>query len=437
MLQYFEVDQIRIPCGLITSFSYSKRGNVIETKRNEFICRGFSCQEIAVAFSIEKPAIGLFEAVGVDYSWGDLCDMVLSLEPNIENPPSPVYLAGNRICPELLFSLTSITCTPQADLNGNISRIDVSMALSGSACSKESATDGDAISYDENAIIPKVSITCNGKTAICQDSIAISDLILTPTTLHLGLLLADSHTEKNPNAWVYTLATDKSAFVDVDGFGRYYVQNAQTDEDSVSYECSVFSKESDVVITDSMMQTNLGACIARTRLNTSVQPALAKIPVDYYTIHRNSVDTLKELAETLGFIVAFRDGGIQCVDLPERIFDASDLNYYITDDVVSAPTTKVVFRDGLHEYTAGTDEGFTNVVNSPVCTGANRAESILRLRQFMERGITITIPWNSKIKHYSAVKLNYTNNSINCLVTDYSIDVLQNTMTLRLNYLER
>lgn len=431
-------DTIRIPLAVLTSFSYSKRGNIVETSRNTHISRGFGCQELSISFSLTPSVLVIFNEVGNTFSsFGEMAYNFMSLEPDIETEPSHVYLAGNVICPELLFSLTSITATPQSDLYGVLQRVDVQMVLSGSKCSKESAKQMP-VSYDENAVLPRVSVTCKGKTAVCQDSISICELVITPTTLNISLLLSTSHADKSSNAWVYTVATDKTVYIDVDGYGRYYVQNAHTDGDSVSYECSIFSRNADAVITKTLLDSTLQSVLNALDLSVSVKSdSISKINVDNYTIHSDSVQTLKELASNLGFLAAFRENTAFLFELPETLNNADELNYFIEDDIVSSPTTKAIYRDGLHEFSSGSDAGFCIIVNSPVCTKTDRASKLLDVQRFMERGITIEIPLNTHIKHYSGVRLNYNGNQIDCLVTDFSADLLANTMILRLNYLER
>lgn len=441
MMKYLSIlnDTVRIPLAILTGFSYPKRANVIETQKNTFVCRGLSCSEVNVAFTLTPPVVSLFnEASNEAMTFQDLVMLFMTLEPDVEVKPSSIILADNVICPELLFSLTSITATPSADLNGVIQQVDVNLVLSGSACSKVSSKTPN-VSYDENLAIPETSITVNGQTALCQDDIAISEMVITPTTLNITLLLSTSHKMKSSNAWIFTPTVDKSSYFTVNGYGNFYIVNASTNEDSCSYECSIFDREADVTKTFTVMDGTITSVLRKLELDYVIRSkALADIRIDNYFAMKSSPDCLKELQDSLGFLTAWHEGKANLFELPESLNNPTELAYYIQEDEVSSPTTAVVFRDGLHEYKAESGEdGFTMVVYSPVCTPNDRSSQILRIQNFMEHGITLTTPLIPRIRHYSGIRLVYNGTFIDCLVTDYSIDVLQNTMTLRLNYIRR
>lgn len=439
-MQYLSVlgDTLRIPLAVLTSLSYSKKGNIIETSRNTYACRGFACREIATGFSITSSVVSLFNEVNTR-QWSSLQDLVayiVQIDPSSSNEPYHVYAGGHCICPELLFTLTSSTQTFQSDLNGTLQRCDVTWTLSGCRLSKDSS-ERAVTSYDDSVQLPRVEIYCRGRHMECRDDISICDLRLTPTTLRISLLLSDSFRDKSSNAWVYDVATEDGYF-DVNGYGRYYVKNASTTEDSVSYECSVFTRRDDQSITKTILDKPLRAVLNELSKDVVVRDlGIAGIVVDHYTINGNSEDTLRELADSLGFLVGFDRNHVYLVEVPTGIPTGSPLEYYIDDDVVSSPTMALSYRDAIHEYYTRIGDGASAVIDSPVCTSTDRSGELLRLTRMRERSILLTVPFNPSIRHLSACRLVYNGTTIPALVMDYDADLMSNTMQLTLCYTDR
>lgn len=430
---------LNIPLSILTGCSYTKAGNIVETSKNKFYCKGYACREVAVSFSLTPPALAHFNECN-DGRWLRFPDLVayfMQLVPDKVQPPYALYIAGHAICPELKFTITSATNTLQSDRLGNVQRCDVALTLSGCACAKAAAQQGLA-SYDSNLEMPKTTISCKGKTCVCQDEIAISEMQITPTTLRLRLLLSDSFKEKSANAWVFQPAQDSTSVIAVDGYGSFYIKSVSTDEDSVVYECSIFSKTAEQAITQTVLDGNLATVLGKLRIEHSVEDAaLNTVDVSNYTLNGSSVEVLKELQENLGFLIGWRDGKAHIFEVPKVITANGELNYFITEDIASAPTTRMVYRDALHEYRAGNQEGQEIIINSPVCTSTDRAPNLLSFYQLMESAITLTVPNNKGIKHMAQVTLNYNGGAINCLVTDYTADLITNTMQLQLSYIKR
>lgn len=444
--------ELKIPLAIISGISYGKAANLVETHKNIFRCKGFGCKSISVSFSVQSNVMPLFyelnpamaQSAGnsVGWSFADLVKYLIALKPDINTKPFHVYLADNCICPELLFAITSTTQTMQSDFNGRVMQCDFSMTLSGCACSKESSRETE-VSYDNLSEMPSVTLHVGENSIRFAEDISMSRFVMTPTELQIDAILATSYKEKSAYAWVFTPAQSQSSFIDVDGFGRFYIKNSQWDGDILSFECSRFSKKSEEIITKTFMDTTLDSVISALELpvRISSKTALKDTNIAHIFIRENSIDALRILRDNLGFMTAITEQEIVCYDLPDRLprKDVIDINYFIDDDIVSSKTTRVIVRDGIHEYISGvkTEDGAEVLINSPIFSYTDRSSMILKKTRFNENAIEINIPYNPQIKHNSIVSVNYDKRVIMCIVSDYEIDFLSNNMRILLNYLER
>ena len=440
MLTVEILNGFKIPLCIIGNLAYTKTANVIPTSRLKLRVRGFQCRELSLAIKLTPAVLNMFNEVNtIKFErFSDLVKYFIGLVPNINNKPFHVYLANECIIPELLFSVTSATQTFQSDLNGNIQACDINLVLSGVKCSKESFVNPTA-SSDDNATIPTVIIHNSGRECKCEDNISISNFILTPTTLELDLILSDSFKHKNDKAWLNDLTASDNSFITVEGYGSFYIENASLVDSILKLECSVFSREQKKVITNTIFTSTLPRVTSELKgsIRYTAKDTLKQTNVEYYYINANTPDTLKELQDNLGFLCCFRDNEIILYEVPENLYNSNALPFPITDDISSAKTCKIVYRDSVHSFEAGAPEGNTVLINSPVCTNDDRSAQLLRYYNFMENQIAVVVPYDNRIKHHSTVALVKDDQYIYCLVTNYSIDILSNTMTLNLNYITR
>lgn len=422
-MKYLTIGAFNLPLCALLSCSYSKRAHVVETSKNTFVSRGMECREIALSFFVSPILLNEFnECNGGAFADGSsLLSAFCDWKPDRKATPFAVFAGGEHLCPELLFLPTSITRTLQADRNGNVQSLEVSATLSGVARAKQSARVVP-VSYDNKP--PSVRFVFGDKSVNCQNDISIAEMEATPRALRIRLLLGTSQQDKSSRAWIFQPAA--GAFFDVDGLGRFYIKHAETDENSAVYECGIF--KDDAAKTRTFFDTTLNVIAEK------IGAVAPSIPIDNYTQTTNDEEALERLAADLGLCLAYDKGKPRLFELVEPSGGA--LNYYISSDVVSSPTGRVTWRDGVHEFTAG--NGLNNfVINSTICTPQNRAARVLDYITFYENEITLAVPFDEHIKHFSAVRLQYDGGELACFVTDYKIDFIANLMNLRLNYRRR
>ena len=99
---------------------------------------------------------------------------------------------------------------------------------------------------------------------------------------------------------------------------------------------------------------------------------------------------------------------------------------------------KCSIRDDRAEYIAGNDDGETYYVYTNASVTQDAANAVLKYVNFNQNMITLSIPYEPRIRIGSIININIGNDEIlNCVCTEYDIDFLSNSMQIELHYVER
>ena len=126
-------------------------------------------------------------------------------------------------------------------------------------------------------------------------------------------------------------------------------------------------------------------------------------------------------------------------DTPDKI-GKGDITYdYVLDgDTLTTPITKCIIRDDRAEYITGNDDGETYYVYTNASVTQDAANTVLKYVNFNQNMITLSIPYEPRIRIGSIININVGNDEIlNCVCTEYDIDFLSNSMQIELHYVER
>lgn len=434
-MKYLSVLGENIPLCALTGFSYTKSANLVETRKLEVKSKGYSCLSVSVSLNITPFMLEYYRSANTFASAFTMADMVrhfMELNPALSTVPTNIILADRVICPQLQFSLVSATHQLQTDINGLLQECNVTWSLAGTKCTKQEASD-EPVSYDTE--IPEVTLSVAGKSLNIKNSCSITEFTLTPSTLHLQIALSDSFVKKKSNDWVKMPAIDYDSFIDVKGYGKYFIRSSNFDDNFVTYECSIFPKESEVQIAKTVMKGTLKNVFDELYLEIKSTPDVNKISVDYFKLNGTSQDILKQLQTDLGLMVGFdTDSRVRIFNLPEMpSSDLPTINYNIDSDIVSAPTSKIIYRNPAKEVSYGNNSGDVITINTTI-NSEDRSKALLKYYQFMERMIELDVPYDSRIRHCSYIGLVYQNKIIPAMVTDFNADVLNNSMHIVCNY---
>ncbi len=435
--------QLKFPLSVVNSFSYNKTANIIQVTQLYLRTRGYGCQNLSFSVSLTPATMGQFKDINDwmrDYSFADLVRYFIEYKTSLDRDPYNVILAGKIICPELMFTVTQVSTTFQADDLGNMQQIDISFTLAGCRCTKQSSRNKTLTTADSSIL--KTKLVVDNTELDCRDDVAISEFTIMPTSLRLQLILSDSFKDKYSNDWLRPSDANTESYVEVEGFGKFFVITSSVDDNIVTYECSIFDKRAEDSVAATIMDSDLNDVLGHLSLATASN--LKPIRINHYRLNGSSIDILREIGSNLGCLIAFSENKAYPFEVPTSIpadvtnDDSNLLNFYLDEDVKSAPVCKVIYRDAENQYTVGDKKGHTITVNSPICTPTDRSKELLNYYTLLESSINLTVPFDPRIRHLSWVKVNLGASGIlPCLVADYIIDVLENSMTLTLNYIKR
>ena len=459
MQQFISIlnDSLRIPLSVVAACNYTKTSNVIPIGGTQLTVktRGYGCQEFAISFTINNATLPYFkelnqELFGTDATLEWVIQRFISLSPqamdksdanNMMNP-SHIFLANQCVCPELLFMLTSVTHTIRGDRNGHVLEADISLTLSGCKTSKKASVDpllGDE-EYKDVAVMPIPTIHVGAKELKIQEILNITRFELTPTTMTLEIDASNVQSELQAFL-IGPLNPMFHSYIEVPGVNNFYIRNATYDEPFITYECDIFKPEAYENISKTFIDVTLQTVLMEINSRIPIVihgESLKKLKVNYFKMNSNAIEALNTLAQNLGFLVAYHESYAHIIEVPENITAEDELLFYVQEDIMSAKTCKVIYRDSMHQYTVG-DETLaadTVVIDSPICTFTDRSENLLRYYNLMENQLTVNQPYDNRIRQMSIVRLQRDDNTTqDVLITNYVIDVLTNEMSIECHYI--
>ena len=165
----------------------------------------------------------------------------------------------------------------------------------------------------------------------------------------------------------------------------------------------------------------------------------SRAKVRYFKYDDTPYNVLKSLQDDLGYNIGLQGDDIILYDTPNKI-GKGDITYdYVLDgDTLTTPITKCIIRDDRAEYIAGNDDGETYYVYTNASVTQEAANAVLKYVNFNQNMITLSIPYEPRIRIGSIINVNIGNDEIlNCVCTEYDIDFLSNSMQIELHYVER
>lgn len=383
-MQYLAWADIQIPLCFVTGFSYTKRARAIEHAGGFVSSRGFETSEISVRVNLSRSTAMAF---GLDYA--SELDNLENLTANRDNGYGTVSLGGYPIYPELEFALTNINKTYMTDKASNdIHTLEADITLSGVACVKEVSRERALIfDLDETVIeLPKITIECQGKSLVVQDSLTVSTFKTGPASLDLEILIGQDDQSPQRAGFLNTLLKN-FATVTCDlpqGSVKYNVIKCNQVDNALSITGSFFPESSDQAVTRSFVDCDLSDIIKALCEMMDI-PCEVRISgqVDYYMMKCPPLKALEDLQSAAGFIVSRQGNTLFFVWIPDSL-DPTDLfDLSITDDSKNELTCGILWRDGVNECFVGEHEG--NVTEIDSVFRSSHCESFARQRMKYQR----------------------------------------------------
>ena len=434
-MKVLKFGRYEIPFSCITGLSYSKQGNIVDSNNLSCRCLGINIVQVQLQLTINSSTC-------YDRDFIEYARKMSGVKPNSKEPPSKIQLGDDILLPALEFMLISTNVTFQSDRSGRLQEMQLSWTLSASRVTKDENRNTELLANDK-PIMPKVTLHCDGKSIECKQDISIADLRLSGFRGTIELFLADTYTEVDRDAWLERVNNSKTSYFDIEHYGKFYVLSSNIVYDNwLSFDLTKFNKhwykkQTKTFVSDPNKSSTFTLKDIFSDCNDIKVKSKAKLK--YFKYDNTPYNVLKALQDDLGYLIGLEKDDIIIYDTPDKI-GRGDItyDYVLNADTMTVPVTKVIVRDDRGEYWSGNDDGETYYVYTNASVTKQAAESLLKYVNFNQNMITLSIPYEPRIRIGSIININIGNGTVlNCIVTEYDIDFLSNNMQLELHYVER
>lgn len=438
-MQYLTFNNLQIPLSCITGLSYSRNANIVPNKDLSCRCLGINPIQVQIQLTLSPYTCYSETYKESKDMFLELARTVSQIRPSKVDKPSFIQIGDSIIIPQMKFMLISTNLTYQSDRLGNLQEIQVSWTLGGSQVVKDENRNIE-LKTNAKALFPKVTLHCKGKSIECSQDISVADLRVSGFKCLIRLVLADTYTEVDRDKWLADINNSDDTYFEIEGYGKFYVAESYIIYDNwVNFELTKFSKKWYQRYTDTLISKDnlftLEDVFKPVRGDVEVK---SKANFEYFRFDDAPVNVLRNLQDSLGYLIGLRNDKIYLYDAPDKIgLGQVTYDYVLDNDVMTTPITKVIIRDGYGEYTSGDDKGETFSVDAICRVTKAASDNVLKYAQFNQNMLVLVIPLESRINIGSIVNVNTGDKVIHCVVTEFDADFLQNSMMLELHYIER
>ena len=434
-MQYLKFGKYEIPLSCISGLSYSKQGNIVDSSNLSCRCIGINNVQVQLQIIISPSTC-------YDMDFIEFARTMSQVRPSKTEKPAKIYLGNDILLPQLEFMLISTNITYQSDRLGKLQEMQLSWTLSASRVVKEENRNTELLTNNE-LIMPKVTLHCDGKSIECKQDISIANLHLSGFRGTIELFLADTYTEVDRDAWLAQVNNSKTSYFEIEHYGKFYILSSNIIYDNwLSFDLTKFNKhwykkQTKTFIADPNSQKVFTLNDIFSDCDDIKVKSRAK--VRYFKYDDTPYNVLKSLQDDLGYNIGLQGDDIILYDTPDKI-GKGDITYdYVLDgDTLTKPITKCIVRDDRAEYIAGNDDGETYYVYTNASITQEAANAVLKYVNFNQNMITLSIPYEPRIRIGSIINVNIGNDEIlKCVCTEYDIDFLSNSMQIELHYVER
>ena len=434
-MQYLKFGKYEIPLSCISGLSYSKQGNIVDSSNLSCRCIGINNVQVQLQITISPSTC-------YDMDFIEFAREMSQVRPSKTEKPAKIYLGNDILVPQLEFMLISTNITYQSDRLGKLQEMQLSWTLSASRVVKEENRNTELLTNNE-LIMPKVTLHCDGKSIECKQDISIANLHLSGFRGTIELFLADTYTEVDRDAWLNRVNNSKTSYFEIEHYGKFYILSSNIVYDNwLSFDLTKFNKhwykkQTKTFITDPSSPKVFTLKDIFSDCDDIKVKSRAK--VQYFKYDDTPYNVLKSLQDDLGYNIGLQGDDIILYDTPDKI-GKGDITYdYVLDgDTLTTPITKCIVRDDRAEYIAGNDDGETYYVYTNASVTQDAANAVLKYVNFNQNMITLSIPYEPRIRIGSIINVNIGNDEVlNCVCTEYDIDFLSNSMQIELHYTER
>ena len=434
-MQYLKFGKYEIPLSCIAGLSYSKQGNIVDSSNLSCRCIGINNVQVQLQITISPSTC-------YDMDFIEFARTMSQVRPSKTEKPAKIYLGNDILLPQLEFMLISTNITYQSDRLGKLQEMQLSWTLSASRVVKEENRNTELLTKQPE-LLPKVTLYCDGKSIECKQDISIANLRLSGFRGTIELFLADTYTEVDRDAWLAQVNNSKTSYFEIEHYGKFYILSSNIVYDNwLSFDLTKFNKHWYKKQTKTFIADPSSPKVFTLKdifSDCDDVKVKSRAKVRYFKYDDTPYNVLKSLQDDLGYNIGVSEDTIILYDTPDKI-GKGDITYdYVLDgDTMTTPVTKCIIRDDRAEYIAGNDDGETYYVYTNASVTQDAANAVLKYVNFNQNMITLSIPYEPRIRIGSIINVNIGNDEIlKCVCTEYDIDFLSNSMQIELHYVER
>lgn len=423
-MQEISFQNYAFPAVYITGLSYTKSARLWTDGRGFARFLGFEPAEISVRIAIDAA-----RAMACERDFIEDFNLLQSIPLVRDSIPTQVVYASHILYPSLEFRITSINRTIATDHAGLPIGIEADITLSGVACTKDE-TGRKALVFNEAAILPDVTITCNGRELVVSAEFALSDLRVRPDALDAEILIGDDLSIVQDKPWMLALV-ENTATISVDGYGVFYIVSADLIEGALKIQASRWKPQT--AETKTYQDSDLSAILA-----DLAPDAVSGVSggIKYYLRQGTALQAIKKLQSSAGFLIDYAPNSISFRDVPDALIPDVDFDVYLDSDMNFERINGAVWKDSENTYTVGTNP---RVEVDSVFTGTDSrfADRCLKYAKYMQNYAIVTTSIDSRVKHHSMLNVIKGNQMFSAMVESFEIDFIAGSMQLELHSIKR
>lgn len=427
-MEVLECGNIQIPACFIQSISWAKRAHTIKHYGGYISSYGFETAEISVKASFDVQSCGVF-----GHKPDDIYQMVQSIHTDRIDIPGVFRWFGYAIYPELEFALTNINKTYISDNTSDISPvIECDMVFSGVKAVKNVNRER-ALNLDPVMDLPVLKLVVDEKELIIQDNLQINQFITTFDSISLEMSIGSDMDFVDRDAFLTSLIQRGMVYAQLpQGDAKYYIIDASLVDETLSIVGSVYGRKAAEHMVKTYQNTDLQEILQDICDAGDIEcNVLVSGVIEYYQAFGAPLDLLKELQQSAGFLMSFRQGVLTIADIPERIYPSVEILYNgIEMDGSTEPVQGVYWYDGNSYQFAGTEGGKTKRVKSAFYSTQDYSERVLKYLQYMQNQAVLNVDLMPNIDAHAEVYFDNNGAEVQTLVEFAEFDWLNNTMRI-------
>jgi hypothetical protein len=415
-----------IPLCFVQSVSWSKRAKTVTHRGGYVSSRGFEPTEISVKLHIDVATCTTF---GLSIS-----DIFSRIETTVTDRVSQTgvfYLGGYAVYPTLEFALTNINKTYSCELG----IMECDCVWSGCKPVKNVARE-DILEVEPVAQIPKVTLSVDGKELVLQDFCSINTFTTTPDSIQISASIGTDLDLVSRSGFLTKLLNGTIQAELPQGTTTYYVIEADLADELLTMTGSVLPPQAAQIVTHTFQDVDISEVIGYLVRSAGV-PALCKVfgHIDHYSVFGTPIQCLKDLQQSAGFIMSWRQGGLTFVPVPSALNTNTELEYInMESDTDTEPIHGLYWYDGVNQDQAGVLDSTGIKLQSAFRSSEKWAESCLSLARYNKNAITVQAEILPTLDTHSVVYVRSNDQIISCMAEWLEFDWINNSMTVELHY---